>query len=293
MIRSMTGFGAAAVEAGRLRGAVTVRAVNHRYLDLDVHLPRRLQAFEPDLRRAVQGRVRRGRVEVWVHVSSPAVQGEASVTARPVVAELVRALRQVRQEHGLAGDVTLSDLTAFPMAFEVVDGTLAADEEDRTSLVEATTRALDALDGMRSAEGAHLGTDLRNALDAIASSVGRLEDAAEASRPARRDALARRAAALKGELGADEGRLYAELARLVDRADVTEELQRLASHVAQARDLLAGREACGKRLDFLAQEMAREANTVGSKAGVAELVQEVVGLKAEVERFREQAQNAE
>jgi uncharacterized protein (TIGR00255 family) len=146
---------------------------------------------------------------------------------------------------------------------------------------------------MRRVEGETLRAVLLAGLDAVDAAAARIEALSVSERAARRDQLLERARSLRDDLGLDDGRLYQEVLRLVDRQDVAEEVQRLRSHVAQARAAIGGEGPCGKRLDFLAQEMAREANTIGSKVASAALVQEVVGLKSELERLREQVQNVE
>src|SRR6185503_14285002 len=194
----------------------------------------------PELRAALQGRLHRGKVEVSVRAALKDERAEVMVAPRPVIAGIVRGLREIQAEHGLEGGVSVADVARFPGALEVLD----AD----TSMDQAATR----------------------------------------------DVILARVRELSGELGlADDARLYQEVVRLVDRHDVAEELQRLRSHVAQARGLLGGDAPCGKKLDFLVQELAREANTLGSKAVSAPMVQEVVALKTEIERVREQVQNVE
>jgi uncharacterized protein (TIGR00255 family) len=289
----MTGYGAAATETDAVRAAVTVRSVNHRYLDVSVHLPRRLQAVEGDIKRLVQERVARGRVDVAVQATlSSDVEG-VLVAPRPMITALVGALRQVQREHGLGGELTVSDLARFPGALEVVEPPEGVADEGRRELVAVVGRALEGLQAMRRAEGAHLQADLEAGLSAVGEAAQRIESLAEEGRAARRDALMEKVRALTQDAGLDEGRLYQEVVRLVDRHDVAEELQRLRSHVSQAREALAAPDPAGKRLDFLAQELAREANTIGSKASSAAVVQEVVGLKSAIERVREQVQNVE
>lgn len=294
MIRSMTGYGSAAAETPSLRAAVSVRSVNHRFLDLALHLPRRLHPLEAQVKRAVQARVQRGRVELSLQAT---LVGDGAGTVQAVdglIGPLVEAARQVRGRHGLSGDVLVSDVLRFPGAFEVVEPPAAVAETLGAALLDLVGQALDGLDAMRRAEGEHLRRELLALLEGVSGAAARVEAGLEAAKALRREQLAERAKELVGELALDEGRLYQELARLVERHDVAEELQRLRSHVAQARDLLAGGGGpCGKRLDFLAQEMAREANTLGSKVPGAEGVREAVALKAEVERLREQVQNVE
>jgi uncharacterized protein (TIGR00255 family) len=293
MIRSMTGYGSASWDGEAGRVSVAVRALNHRFLDLSLHLPRRLQALEPELRRLMQARVQRGRVELSLQSALREEDASAVVVSMPVVAGVVGALRQIQSQYDLAGKVRLADVVRFPGALEVVETDGHPDDERRRQIFGLVDSALEGLDRMRRAEGENLERDLLEALAAIESAAGRLESASGAERETRRDALLDRTRALRDELGLEEARLYQEVVRLVDRQDVSEELLRLRSHVAQARDVLREGGACGKRLDFLAQELAREANTVGSKSASAAMAREVVDLKGEVERLREQVQNVE
>ena len=294
MIRSMTGYGSAATESAALRATVTVRSLNHRFLEMTVHLSRRLQPMEREIRDLVQSRLSRGRVEVNVQAGLASVEGgDVVVASRPLVASFVRTLRDMQNEFGLDGNVAVADLVRFPGALERLESPLPAESEVRAGIMALVAQALDGLTEMRRSEGGRSEGDLRRALALIEESAGRMSGLAEGSREARRRVLAERLRELSGELGLEEGRLYQEVVRAVERHDVTEELQRLGSHVAMARELLRSEEPAGKRLDFLAQELAREANTLGSKAADAAVVREVVNLKAEIEKFREQVQNVE
>ena len=292
MIRSMTGYGTAAIESAAVRGAVSVKTVNHRFLDTSVHLPRRLQALEADVKRAAQERLQRGRIEVSIQATL-AGEAEVEVAASPLAAAVVTALRGLQQEHGLAGEVTVSDVARFPGALEVVDAASAVSDQRRVEILAAFDRALDGVAAMRDAEGASLAAALVAALARIDAAAGRVDALTDEGKHARREAMTEKARLLAFELGLEDARLYQEIARVVEKHDIAEEVQRLRSHVAQARAAIAGVEACGKRLDFLAQEMAREVNTIGSKAATAAVVHEVVALKEEVERVREQVQNVE
>jgi uncharacterized protein (TIGR00255 family) len=294
MIRSMTGYGSASVETESLRATVSVRSVNHRFLDLTLHLPRRLQPLEAEAKARVAAVVARGRVEISVQAALPEAGGEAVTASRALVASLVRALRDMQNEFGLEGGVSVSDLVRFPGALERVEGPAAVTDEVRGAVAALVSRALEGLDAMRRAEGERLLPELARSLAAIEATAGRIEGRSAESRAARQEALLERLRALVGELGLDEARLYQEAVRAVERHDVAEELQRLRSHAASARELLDGEGVpAGKQLDFLAQELMREANTIGSKMADAPAVREVVGLKAEIERLREQVQNVE
>lgn len=293
MIRSMTGYGSASADSEAGRASVAVRALNHRFLDLAVHLPRRWQDLEPEVRRLVQSRVQRGRLEVSLQTAMRDGEATAVVVSTPVVAGVVNALRQIQSQYELAGKVRLSDVIRFPGALEVVETDGNPGDERRRAVLGLVESALEALDRMRLAEGETLERDLLQALAAIEAAATRLEAASRSERDTRREALLERVRTVRDELGLEEARLYQEVVRLVDRQDVAEELQRLRSHVGQARDVLRGGGPCGKRLDFLAQELAREANTLGSKSASSAMAREVVDLKGEIERLREQVQNVE
>ncbi len=294
MIRSMTGYGSAAAESEALRASVTARSVNHRFLELVVHLSRRLQPMEREIKDAVQSRLGRGRIEVAVQASFPAADsGDVVVAARPLVASLVRTLRDMQNEFGLDGNVSVSDLVGFPGALERVEGPGVLAAERRAEILDLVARAVADLSEMRQAEGTRLEAELLRAFAAIEAGADRVEASSVGSREARQKVLAERVRELCGELGLEEARLYQEVVRAVERHDVSEEVQRLRSHVAMGREMLRSEEPVGKRLDFLVQEMAREANTIGSKVADASLLREVVILKSEVEKLREQVQNVE
>jgi uncharacterized protein (TIGR00255 family) len=293
MIRSMTGYGAAAGESATLRAAVTVRSLNHRYLDLTVHLSRRLAPLEAEIKERVQSQVVRGRVELSLEATIPDAWAEEVVASRPLVSQLVHTLRQMQAEYGLEGGVQVSDILRFPGALQAAEAPPVVDPERRERLLALVDQALEGLSQMRHAEGRRLEAELFRSLSAILGAADRIESLSAAAKDARREVMLEKLKVLAAELGLEDARLYPEVVRAVERHDVSEEVQRLRSHAALARELMEGQEPSGKRLDFLAQEMMREANTIGSKVADAGLVREVVGLKSEVEKLREQVQNVE
>ena len=293
MITSMTGYGASGAEADGLRAAVSVRSLNHRFFELSLRVSRSLQPLEGDIKEIVQSQVRRGRVDMSVQASFPEAATAAVVASRPLVEGLVATLRELQTEHGLAGAVTVSDVARFPGALEAVETQSGLDDERRKRILELVKEALAGLLAMRRAEGGRLQPSLERAFGAILEASGQIEALSEASRGNRQKQLLEKARVLAAELGLDDARLYQEVVRTVERHDVSEEVQRLRSHVALGRELLEGQEPSGKRLDFVAQELMREANTVGSKVADAEIARAVVELKAEIEKLREQVQNVE
>jgi uncharacterized protein (TIGR00255 family) len=290
----MTGYGSASLEAEPLRAAVSVRSVNHRFLDVAVHLPRRLGPLEAEAKEQVARTVARGRVEVSVQAGLPEAGEEAVTAHRPLVASVVRTLRDLQNEFGLEGGVTVGDLARFPGVLERAEAATEVPEPVRQAVRELLGLALQGLDRMRRAEGERLRAELERLAAGIEASAARVEARSAESRSTRQAALLERARGLLGELGLEDARLYQEAVRAVERHDVSEELQRLRSHTGAARELIGGDGApVGKQLDFLAQELMREANTAGSKLQDAEAIREVVALKGEIERFREQVQNVE
>jgi uncharacterized protein (TIGR00255 family) len=291
MIRSMTGFGAGRATAGAEEVEVEVRSVNHKFVEVKVRLPRELAAAELDAARTVKDRVARGGIDVMVRRTAAA--GAVAPRVDVALAEAyARAFADIQGRLGLPGTVTLADVLS-------ADGVVRLDEREvdveaaRRALAEALGRALDALVAMRLQEGEALARDLEGRLATVEALVARVTELSPRAVEAHRARLAERVAELARGVKLDPGRLEQEVALFADRTDVAEETTRLASHLFQARALLASGEPAGRKLDFLVQEMHREVNTIGSKSQSAEISTIVVTLKAEVERMREQVQNVE
>jgi len=294
VIHSMTGFGRVDLELEGLPIYVEVRSVNHRHLDVSLRVPRVFSALEPGLKKRLRGRFRRGKVD-----ASVAFPQNASPRARLVLdAEVADQYRKFAAELAGGEEVQLpaAQLVALPGVARLVEQELSVEAAEAV-LEEALDRAAEEALAMRLREGEALERELRGRLSAVLGLVESLEARSGDVVSAARERIRKRADQLREEIGnLDEARLYQEVAIAADRLDVTEELVRLRSHVEQFGDVLDSANAetpCGRRLDFLLQEMMREANTVGSKANDAPLAHFVVDLKTEVERIREQVQNVE
>jgi len=291
MIRSMTGFGTGRGGEGGEAVEAEVRSVNHKYCEVKARLPRELGALETDVARWVKERLTRGGVEVSIRRSSARGALSPRVDAE-LAAEYARAFEEVRARLGLSGAVSLADVLA-------ADGVVTLEERSvdlesaRGAAAAALATALTEMLAMREREGIALARDIEGRLAIVEGIAQRLAEAAPRTLETYRARLAERVAELSRGLAPDPVRLATEVALFADRTDVTEELTRLGSHVAQMRGLLASGEPAGRKMDFLVQEMHREANTVGSKSQSAEAASEVVALKAELERVREQVQNVE
>ena len=291
MIRSMTGFGAGHGAGATEALDVEVRSVNHKFCEVKVRLPRELGALEPEAVKLVKERLARGGIDVSVRRAGGA--GALAPRVDVALAEAyARAFEELRARLRLPGAVTLADVAG-------ADGVIRLDEPEldldaaRAALRVAMGTALDALAAMRAREGEALARDLAGRLDAVEALVTRAAALVPQAVEHHRARLAERVQELTRGIPLDPARLAQEVALFADRTDVTEEVTRLRSHLAQARALLGSGDPAGRKLDFLVQEMHREVNTIGSKSQSAEIAAIVVTAKAEVERMREQVQNVE
>ena len=295
----MTGFGRAefAVRDGRFE--VEARSVNHRYLDVRVRLPRIFAAFESEVRAALPERIARGKLDLVVSQVAGAAPAPRLRIDEAAAARYVETARELRERYDLAGPLDVASLLALPGVTSLEEAELPTDAL-REGLFDGVSVSLDALDAMRRREGEVLARELRSRLDRVAELGAALEARTSVVQDAVRERLRKRTEQLRRETGLlDEARLHQEIVIAADRLDVTEELVRLHSHVEQFRSAIAASgadgtpEPTGRRLDFLLQELLREANTIGSKGGDAPVAHLVVELKTELERIREQVQNVE
>jgi uncharacterized protein (TIGR00255 family) len=291
MIRSMTGFGSGRSAQGDEAVDVEVRSVNHKFCEVKVRLPRELAALEVEIARTVKERLARGGVEVAVRRSGAPSAVAPRVDAK-LATEYARAFAELQARLGLPGELTIAHVIA-------ADGVVRLEERapdveaGRQAVAEALSAALGALSEMRAREGEALARDLGARLDLVEAIVAKVEVLAPQSIEHYRARLAERIGEVARGFVPDPARLAQEVALFADRMDVSEEITRLRSHVAQTRGLMGGGEPAGRKMEFLVQEMHREANTIGSKSQSTEIASHVVALKAEIERMREQVQNVE
>jgi uncharacterized protein (TIGR00255 family) len=297
MIKSMTGFASVSHEDERASIGVTVRSVNHRYLDVQLRVPQTLSQMEPRLRSCVQARVGRGRVEVAVSIQ-PRQEPVLKVSINEAFTRALAAAMETARQSGLVqGALMPGDLLRFPQALTVREEAPELDEAGREALESAITSvvetALDELDVMRRHEGAMLRTDLDARKIGVLAAVEQVAGKAAAGEDMLRERLARRVNDLAAELAADPVAVAQEVVRFAARSDISEEVVRFRAHVQQWSTLSDGPEPCGRKLDFLLQEMNREVNTIGSKADGTGIAEAIIGIKAELEKMREQVQNVE
>jgi uncharacterized protein (TIGR00255 family) len=284
----MTGFATAEVSAGPYKLVWEVRSVNHRYLDLGFRLPEDLRSLEPKLRKQASDRVKRGKVDCTLKLAKAGAEQTGADIDGGQLEALRRLETSVLEQWPEAPRLSLHEILRWP-------GILKTDDREAEALTEpalsAFAEAMDALCSARSREGDRLGEMLGERLTAIAELLATMQGQLEQAAPRYRDKLLERLERLDVE--ANPERLEQELAFIAQRTDVSEEVDRLKGHLAELRDVLAADEPVGRRLDFLIQELNREANTLASKVQDDELARRAVDLKVLIEQMREQAQNIE
>ena len=296
MIKSMTGFASLTRDDELATITVTVKAVNHRFLDLQLRVPGALAALETRIRSIAQSRIARGRLEINVTFQQRRTNGIEVELNEPFLDALKAALERARDRGYVDGPIATADLLRFPQALTIREKVEEASDDPSpvaARVEDALASALDELDAMRVREGSYLRVDLdarRGRLGELFEQVAVASDQGMAQLQAR---LAERVRELRGDVLADESAIAQEIAKFVGRSDITEEVVRFRGHLEHWQSLTESSEPCGRKLDFLLQEMNREVNTVGSKAEGPAVSELVVSLKAELERMREQVQNVE
>jgi len=296
MIKSMTGFASLTKDDDVATIAVTIRSVNHKFLDLQVRLPATLAATESRLRTLAQKRVSRGRVEITVTVQQRRVPALEVELNEAFLEALGGAIDRARERGYVSGTMAPGDLLRFPQALSIRERTEDADpdaDQVTTRVEEAVSAALDELDTMRVREGGYLRTDLESRRATLSELFVRAASAADDGIIGLQTRLQERVRELRADALADEAAIAQEIAKFVGRSDITEEVVRFRGHLDHWRALTDSPEPCGRKLDFLLQEMNREVNTIGSKAEGPAVSEVIVALKAELEKMREQVQNVE
>jgi len=289
MIRSMTGFGSAEGVVGGSRVSVELRTVNHRFFSPSIKLPGELSRWEPEVREALRRKIARGHITMSARTERTS---SSSSIDEQRFATYVAMLRDLRDRHGLDGPIDVATVLRMPDVMASNDDAAEGTAAELTIIVEA---AIESLTKSRGQEGKRLATYLLERVAIVEGALARIAARAPERVVAQRDRLRESVRVLTEGMAVDEQRIAQEIAILADRLDVQEELHRFASHIAAFRGALeqSGGEPVGKRLGFLLQEMLREANTTGSKANDASMLQDVVTIKEELERIREQVENLE
>ena len=292
MIRSMTGYGSAEIERDGQRLSAEVRSVNHRFCEVSIRAPKLVSPFEDQIRQVVQDRFARGKINLtitWVGVGD---SGETLKVNDAVADQYVQLLGRLRERYHIDSGLDLRTLAGLPDVF-TWEHTALSDDETWALVKGVIGRACDNMEAMKSREGQALAKDLEQRLKLVREQLD-LVSVRAPYRPAEaRDRLMSRVQSLLADVEMDPIRIAQEVALMVDRLDCTEETVRLAAHIDQFRSLIEGSELAGRKLNFLLQEMNREANTIGSKSNDVQITRAVIIIKEEIERLREQVQNVE
>lgn len=292
MANSMTGFGRANVLFDGRELTMELKSVNHRYLDLSFRMPRHISFIEDEIRRLLAERLTRGHVDVYITYRNTRNDARTAVFDASLLKAYIDAANQCAEQFGLRNDLTATSALRLPDVMDVVEA-----DEDREALIKLADDALEKacaeLIEMRRIEGERLCADLLSRLDTVLGLRERIKDRASLVVEDYRNKLTERIASVLESAEVDTARLATEIAIFADKANIDEELVRLASHVAAARELLENGNAVGRKMDFIVQEMNREFNTIGSKANDKDITALVIEGKAEIEKIREQVQNLE
>lgn len=292
MANSMTGFGRGESNGQGYHFSVEIKSVNHRFLEIMVKTPRSLQIFEDSLRKAIQQRIQRGRIEVYVNLKETGERKRLVKVDKELVLSYDNSLKELAQNLNTVYVTDIYRLAVLPDVFIIEEEEIDF-EELWIILKKALDEALDSLTEMRSKEGGRLVEDLLGRLDRLESLINKIADRSPAVVNDYRARLKERLSVLLTDSTVDEVRLAMEVALFADRASITEEIVRFKSHLEQFNKILLSGEPVGRKLDFLVQELNREINTIGSKANDLVISQTVVEGKSELERIREQVQNIE
>ena len=288
----MTGYGRAVETVNGREFTVELRSVNNRYLDCSVRLPRMLSFAEDAVKQAVKGSISRGKVDVFITVRSEAGDEVLVTLNKSVLQSYLAAMHQMVDEFGVKDDISVSAVSRLPEVF-VIEKPQVDEEQLMADLMSVVTKALEGYDAMRKAEGEALDRDLRSRGETILTLVSQVEAGNGKTVSDYRIRLENKIKEVLANTAIDEARILTEAAIFADKVAVDEETVRLRSHLKQMNNMLSTGGAVGRKLDFLLQEMNREANTIGSKCTDVNLARIVVDIKAELEKIREQTQNIE
>lgn len=292
MIKSMTGFGRCEVQKDSRKFTVELKSVNHRYLDVNIRMPKKLNFFETAIRTLLKSYANRGKVDIFITYEDLS-QAQVSVKYNAVLAaEYLKYLKQMEEEFGLENDVRVSTLSRYPEVFTMEEQ--SEDEEELwNGLREALEGAFTQFVETRETEGENLKKDILSKLDSLSEQIGDIEERSPQIVAEYREKLEDKMKELLADTQIEENRIAAEVILFADKICTDEEVVRLKSHISHMRNTLEEQDEIGRKLDFIAQEMNREANTILSKANDIEVSDCAIRLKTEIEKIREQIQNIE
>lgn len=292
MIRSMTGFGRGSIELNGRNFTVEIKSVNHRYCDLNIKMPKSLMSLEDKIRKTIQEKVNRGKIDVFIIQNNYEKQGVKAVLDEKLADSYVECLTKIKDRYGIKESLSTALIAKFP---DVI--TLRQEDEDVEEiwniLLESLGEAIDSLVDMREREGVKLEKNILSKCDYIKDLLDKIEEKSPLVVKVHKEKLTERLEELLGDYQIDESRVVMEVALFADKSCIDEEIVRLNSHLVQLKETFTLSEPVGRKLDFIVQEMNREVNTIASKANNLEITNFALNIKNEIEKIREQIQNIE
>ena len=290
-MKSMTGFGRASLESNGKNYIIEIKTVNNKYSDITVKSPKRLSFMEDKIRKQIANRITRGKVEVSVSFFDFSNKSKNVVLNKEIAKEYIKQLREIADENNLSENISVVEIAKLPDILNSIDSD--NDEEIASEALQCLNMALDSLIEMRKTEGENIKQDLLVRIERVQNLVDKIAENSKGIVEEYVSKLEKRVKEILKTDVVDENRIAQEAVIYADKTSIEEELTRLNSHIVQFKELVNSDESVGKKLDFMIQEMNRETNTIGSKAGSGEITKAVIDLKVELEDIREQIQNIE
>ncbi len=293
MIMSMTGYGHGEAEANGLRVKVEIRSLNHRFYEVNVRIPEEFISLEDKMRQEVKQKFYRGKFDVLVHLESEGEQEYELQTNFPLITTYLQELRKIKEEFNLEGEINIEAIWTLPHLIRLMPLPQRRESKLESLIIEALRKAIGSLEKARAEEGEALGKELQHRLQLIKGLLQPIEKEIPRLKKYYYHRLKERVKEYNSRLKLDEERLLQEVVYHAEKEDITEEIVRIKSHLEQSEQLLSGDEPCGKKLDFISQELFREVNAIASKMRTPGLMPGILTIKSEVEKIREQVQNIE
>ncbi len=291
MIKSMTGYGKATLSRENREYQIEIKSVNHRYLDMNIKMPRTISYLEEEVKKTIMTYVKRGKVDVFITFENNSTEGRKIQINKEIASVYIKELKKLAEEENILANIEVTEISKYPDVLSIQNE--QNEEKIKQELIEVTKQAVQKLVEMRSAEGSKMAQDLLQRVEEVQQNVTKISDQSTGLIQDYVVKLESRIKELLPNHEIDQNRLAQEVVIFADKCSVQEEITRLNSHIAQFKNFLQAEENIGKKLDFLIQEMNRETNTIGSKANCLEITNKVIDIKTQLENIREQIQNIE
>lgn len=291
MIKSMTGYGKATLSRENREYQIEIKSVNHRYLDMNIKMPRTISYLEEEVKKTIMTYVKRGKVDVFITFENNSTEGRKIQINKEIASVYIKELKKLAEEENILANIEVTEISKYPDVLSIQNE--QNEEKIKQELIEVTKQAVQKLVEMRSAEGSKMAQDLLQRVEEVQQNVTKISDQSTGLIQDYVVKLESRIKELLPNHEIDQNRLVQEVVIFADKCSVQEEITRLNSHIAQFKNFLQAEENIGKKLDFLIQEMNRETNTIGSKANCLEITNKVIDIKTQLENIREQIQNIE